>query len=542
MRYTTDGITTPTETVGTLIDGSSGSVTVPVNSYWIISVIAFKAGMADSDISSGTYDTTDNGGQSPVFGQPGGMDDPMTWGNPQRTVDYTLDKVGNRTNVNENGVDTPYTPDNINRYTQVGTDSVTTGPEHQIGGYQTGGQATSYYYVGDTYLAKITQGSNTYTLWYDALGRCVKRTLNNATTYYVYDGDKAIIETGPTNAYNIYGAGIDEIVARYESGTTAYYFAQDHEGSVTHVFDSNGTLVEQYRYDAFGAPTIRDGSGNVISTSAINNRFMFTGREYVATFGIYEYRNRAYHPGLGRFMSEDPKGFDAGDYNLFRYVDNDPLDRTDPTGAYAVADDLALAGAGALVGVGLQAIQDLAAGQLSGWQDYTGAFIGGAIGGVSVEYVPPLAPAIGAASTNSITQGLKMASGAQHGFNKKQLAEETAVGALFGRLHLRIRGVNFGRNNFTAITKSMITKLRNGTIKRVSIKTAAKATTAAAVHESGETVEAAAKGVERRIERSHAREQTTEQSHANTPPPSTQQPPAPPSVFVPPWPSYPYKP
>jgi hypothetical protein len=31
-------------------------------------------------------------------------------------------------------------------------------------------------------------------------------------------------------------------------------------------------------------------------------------------------------------MSEDPKGFDAGDYNLFRYCHNDPLDRTDPMG------------------------------------------------------------------------------------------------------------------------------------------------------------------------------------------------------------------
>jgi hypothetical protein len=31
-------------------------------------------------------------------------------------------------------------------------------------------------------------------------------------------------------------------------------------------------------------------------------------------------------------MSEDPKGFDAGDYNLFRYCNNDPLDKTDPMG------------------------------------------------------------------------------------------------------------------------------------------------------------------------------------------------------------------
>ena len=31
-------------------------------------------------------------------------------------------------------------------------------------------------------------------------------------------------------------------------------------------------------------------------------------------------------------MSEDPKLFDAGDYNLFRYCHNDPVDLTDPMG------------------------------------------------------------------------------------------------------------------------------------------------------------------------------------------------------------------
>src|SRR5207244_119720 len=70
-------------------------------------------------------------------------------------------------------------------------------------------------------------------------------------------------------------------------------------------------------------------------------------------FGIYEYRNRAYHPGLGRFMSEDPKLFvrgigmgkspddwsfakhpDEAELNLFRYCHNDPLDKTDPMGLY----------------------------------------------------------------------------------------------------------------------------------------------------------------------------------------------------------------
>jgi len=34
-------------------------------------------------------------------------------------------------------------------------------------------------------------------------------------------------------------------------------------------------------------------------------------------------------------MSEDPKLFDAGDYNLFRYCHNDPIDNTDPMGTDA---------------------------------------------------------------------------------------------------------------------------------------------------------------------------------------------------------------
>ncbi len=37
-------------------------------------------------------------------------------------------------------------------------------------------------------------------------------------------------------------------------------------------------------------------------------------------------------------MSEDPKLFDAGDYNLFRYCHNDPIDLTDPMGLDGVSN------------------------------------------------------------------------------------------------------------------------------------------------------------------------------------------------------------
>jgi RHS repeat-associated protein len=113
-----------------------------------------------------------------------------------------------------------------------------------------------------------------------------------------------------------------------------YYLHQNHEGSVTLLTDTSGNALERYRYDVFGQPAIYGPDNQVRQASLYSNRFLFIGREYNANFGFYEYRARAYHPSLGRFMSEDPKLFDAGDYNLFRYCHNDPLDLTDPMGLY----------------------------------------------------------------------------------------------------------------------------------------------------------------------------------------------------------------
>jgi hypothetical protein len=42
-----------------------------------------------------------------------------------------------------------------------------------------------------------------------------------------------------------------------------------------------------------------------------------------------------YDPETGRWTTQDPIGFSAGDYNLFRYVGNNPTNLTDPSGLAA---------------------------------------------------------------------------------------------------------------------------------------------------------------------------------------------------------------
>src|SRR4030095_17258157 len=72
------------------------------------------------------------------------------------------------------------------------------------------------------------------------------------------------------------------------------------------------------------------------SGSSSGNELGYTGREDDGT-GLKYYRARYYHPGLQRFISEDPIDFEGGDINLYAYVANAPLDNTDPTGEFLLA-------------------------------------------------------------------------------------------------------------------------------------------------------------------------------------------------------------
>jgi RHS repeat-associated protein len=48
--------------------------------------------------------------------------------------------------------------------------------------------------------------------------------------------------------------------------------------------------------------------------------------------GLYYYRARYYDQTVGKFLSEDPVGFEGGDINVYRYSFNDPANLEDPSG------------------------------------------------------------------------------------------------------------------------------------------------------------------------------------------------------------------
>jgi RHS repeat-associated protein len=82
-------------------------------------------------------------------------------------------------------------------------------------------------------------------------------------------------------------------------------------------------LAQTYTFDSFGKQTASSGS--------LTNPFQFTSREFDAESSLYNMRARYFDPVTGRFCSEDPSGFNDR-VNFYRYVHNDPIDNTDPTG------------------------------------------------------------------------------------------------------------------------------------------------------------------------------------------------------------------
>jgi RHS repeat-associated protein len=72
----------------------------------------------------------------------------------------------------------------------------------------------------------------------------------------------------------------------------------------------------------------------VAQTEVQPQPFKFVAQHGVMTEsnGFYYMRARYYDPQVGRFISEDPIGFDGGDTNLMAYVGNNPILYIDPNG------------------------------------------------------------------------------------------------------------------------------------------------------------------------------------------------------------------
>jgi len=134
-------------------------------------------------------------------------------------------------------------------------------------------------------------------------------------------------ETGSLTTRYVRGDAVDQLIGRIDvdQSSNAYWYLVDHLGSLRDVIDETGVVKDAIAYDGFG---------NITSETEddFGGRYKWTAREYDVETELQYNRARFYDAATGRWISQDPLGFDAGDSNLYRYVHNEPTNRTDPSG------------------------------------------------------------------------------------------------------------------------------------------------------------------------------------------------------------------
>ena len=100
--------------------------------------------------------------------------------------------------------------------------------------------------------------------------------------YYPFDVDTVDFQANTVQDKSIHGnhgqivGGVTQAVR----SRLPHYLTRDGLNSVSEATDSAGQVVERYTYDIYGQPTIADSSSSPISVSTIDNRYLFTGREW----------------------------------------------------------------------------------------------------------------------------------------------------------------------------------------------------------------------------------------------------------------------
>ncbi len=110
--------------------------------------------------------------------------------------------------------------------------------------------------------------------------------------------------------------------------------------SILALTDSNGNVSERYAYTAYGQPTFLNASATVQTSSAANNRYTYTAREWDATLGLHYFRAKWMSGLTGRFLTRDPIGYEGSPYNMYKFLKCTPLAKRDPSGLIDFGCDL----------------------------------------------------------------------------------------------------------------------------------------------------------------------------------------------------------
>jgi RHS repeat-associated protein len=192
------------------------------------------------------------------------------------------------------------------------------------------GVLTTYAWDFENRLTVYAAPTGTETYTYSTDGLRQQKVNSQGTTNYVWDGQNVLLETNAsliTQAHNTDNPGYwGGLASENRSGTSSFY-GFDSQTSARILVSISGLVTDNYSYKAFGEE-LASGSGTT-------NPYRYIGAYgYYRDIATRQYV-RARHRAVtnGRWISRDPIGFDDRDWNLYRYVANNPAVYLDPSGS-----------------------------------------------------------------------------------------------------------------------------------------------------------------------------------------------------------------
>jgi RHS repeat-associated protein len=176
-----------------------------------------------------------------------------------------------------------------------------------------------------------------------------------------------------------------------------YYAYTDHLGSLTALTDKAGKIAnvngteQRFAYDPWGNRRNPNDWSQLVTTPQyyLTDRG-YTLHEHLDGFGLINMNGRVYDPMIARFLSPDPFIQAPGNwlnYNRYGYCYNNPLIYSDPSGEYALIDDLIVMGVGGIVNLGI----NMAQGNVKSFGSGIGYFVSGAAAAEVTIYAGPVA-------------------------------------------------------------------------------------------------------------------------------------------------------
>jgi RHS repeat-associated protein len=244
---------------------------------------------------------------------------------------YAHDDNGNRLSRTDGaGNATTGAYDAQDRQTSWGAATFAWGADGELQGRTDAGGTTTYTYDAFGNLTHVALGGGTaidYVV--DGAGRRVGKKVNGALVQGLLyrDGLRVAAEldaTGKVVSRFVYGA-LGGAPAYMIKGGVEYRILSDHLGSPRLVVSSaDGSVAQRIDYDELG---------NVIQDTAPGFQpFGFAGGLYDRDTGLLRFGARDYDPTTGRWTAKDPVRFGGGEYNLYVYAHDDPVNLSDATG------------------------------------------------------------------------------------------------------------------------------------------------------------------------------------------------------------------